>query len=184
MSLVEQSNQLTIDDLLAIADERSVELVDGELVEVHVSSLSAKVATRLCTFLDLYCLEHHLGEAFGSDAYYQCFPDQPRHARKPDASFVSAQRLPADWREQGYFSIAPDLTVEVLSPGDLAYEVDRKIAEYLKAGVRLVWEINPAERCVFVHRLDGTVSKLGAADQLNGEDVVPGFTCRVRDIFP
>jgi Uma2 family endonuclease len=124
------------------------------------------------------------GEVFNSEQYYRCFADDASKSRKPDASFVSKQRLPADWQSLGFLSIPPDLAVEVTFPNDLAYEVDEKVEEYLSAGVKLVWEINPIERMVTVHRLDGTVQKLHERDVLSGEDVIPGFECRVGDLLP
>lgn len=85
--------------------------------------------------------------------------------------------------ERGFLRIAPDLAVEVVSPNDTVYEVDEKVEELLAAGVRLVWVLNPETRIVEVHRLDGTVSKLHVADELSGEDVLPGFTCPVAELF-
>ena len=184
MSTVAAKTEYTIEDLLAMPDGKSFELVDGQLVEVNVSNLSSFVATKTSTRLDNYCSTNDLGEVFGSDAYYECFPDRPRHARKPDVSFIRKARLPADWFEQGYFRIAPDLAVEVISPGDSAYEVDEKITELLDAGVQLVWEINPEERIVFVHRGDRPILKLKENVLLDGEDVIQGFSCRVGDLFP
>jgi Uma2 family endonuclease len=86
--------------------------------------------------------------------------------------------------ESGFIKVPPDLAVEVLSPNDLAYEVDRKVAEYFSAGVRLIWIVNPETRSVTIYRPDGTASKLNDRDTLEGEDVLPGFRCPVRDFFP
>jgi Uma2 family endonuclease len=74
--------------------------------------------------------------------------------------------------------------VEVLSPNDLAYEVDEKVLDYLAARARLVWVINPESRIVRVHRLDGSMSWLTELDYLDGEDVLPGFRHPVSQIFP
>jgi Uma2 family endonuclease len=74
--------------------------------------------------------------------------------------------------------------VEVLSPNDLAYAVDEKIGEYLVAGVKLVWIINPERRWVTIHRADGSVVRLKETDTLDCGQVVPGFSCAVGDLFP
>jgi Uma2 family endonuclease len=85
--------------------------------------------------------------------------------------------------EAGHLPIHPDLAVEVTSPGDSVYEVDQKIQEYLAAGVSLVWEVNPELRTILIHRQDGTVTRLGENDEITGENVLPGFRCRVGDFF-
>ena len=73
--------------------------------------------------------------------------------------------------------------MEVLSPNDRDYETDQKIEDFLRAGVRLVWVINPETRTVLIYRADGTISGLREQDELSGEDVVQGFRCRVGDLF-
>ena len=66
----------------------------------------------------------------------------------------------------------------------MAYQVEKKVGEYLSAGVRLVWVVYPPTRNVFVRRPDGTTTELGPDSELTGEDVPPGFRCRVADLFP
>jgi Uma2 family endonuclease len=184
MSIAPEQAHVTLEQLLASDARGRYELVDGHLEEVNVSTLSSAVAINLATLLNTHCKAGNLGQVFGADAYYQCFPEGDRKARKSDVSFVSIARLPHDWMEQGYLTIPLDLAVEVLSPNDLAYEVDRKIVEYLHAGVRLVWEVNPVERTVMIHRADGTVQRLHDRDTLSGENVIPGFQCVVADFLP
>lgn len=184
MSIANPPKIYTVEEFLALPDHDRFELVEGELVEVHVSNLSARVAVRLATRIDSYCEGKSLGETFGSDAYFQCFPRRPKHARKPDVSFISQARLPEHWMADGIFIIAPDLAVEVLSPNDLAYEVDEKIVEYREAGVRLIWIINPEQRIVHILRADGTGGTLDESGTLSGEDVIPGFSCGVGELFP
>jgi Uma2 family endonuclease len=74
--------------------------------------------------------------------------------------------------------------VEVVSPNDLVYVVEEKVEEYLSVGVRLVWVINPNVRTVRVYRLDRSFAGLRESDTLSGEQVIPGFECRVQDLFP
>ena len=115
---------------------------------------------------------------------YQCFPHDPKMVRKPDVSFIRAGRLPGDVLPSGFVRIAPDLAVEVVSPNDLAPELDEKLEDYQKAGVRLVWVIYPESRTVSVYRGDGSASRLHQDDVLSGEDVIPGFRCEVGSLFP
>jgi Uma2 family endonuclease len=184
MSIAPEQSQFTLEQLLASDARGRFELIDGQLEQVNVSNLSVDVGAQLLALLVAFCKAHDLGRVFGADSYYQCFPEGERKARKPDVSFIANERLPPDWMEQSFFTIAPDLAVEVLSTNDTAYEIDRKIADYLSVGVRLIWEINPVERTVMIHRLDGTVQKLHDQDQLNGENVIPGFQCKVADFLP
>ncbi len=112
------------------------------------------------------------------------YRDAPDKIRRPDATFVRRERFSPEHYREGFLTIRPDLVVEVISPNDIATEVDEKIEEYLAAGVPLVWEVNPDLRMVKVHRKDGTVSKLHASDEITGEDVLPGFRHRVVEFFP
>jgi Uma2 family endonuclease len=83
----------------------------------------------------------------------------------------------------GYFPGAPDLVVEVISPNDRYAEVDEKIAEWLAHGAKLVFEVNPRRKTVEVHRPGQPSRILGINDILDGEDVVPGWSLAVRDLF-
>jgi len=84
----------------------------------------------------------------------------------------------------GWGKIPPDLAVEVVSPNDSAGELEEKLDDYQKAGVPLVWVVNLKSRTVMIYRADGSVSRLRESDELAGENVIPGFRCPVRDIFP
>jgi Uma2 family endonuclease len=77
-----------------------------------------------------------------------------------------------------------DLVVEVLSPNDLAYDVDRNIELYLEAGFGLVWVVNPEMKVVTVHRPDGSVSRLHEKDEITGESALPSFRRKVAEFFP
>jgi len=174
----------TPEDLLAMPDRKDYELVDGHLVERHTGRLSSWVGGRLHRFLDIFVEEKQLGWAWPADQGYACFPDAPGKVRKPDVTFIRKERLPDALTSEGYTYIPPDLAVEVISPNELAYEVENKVLEYLNAGVALVWVINPEARTVHIHRGDGSVGWLREEDELSGEDVLPGFRCRVAMIFP
>lgn len=183
MTVVAERVRYTPEDLLTMEDGEHYELVDGELVEREMSMLSSNVASRVVRILDAYVDERRLGWTMDAECGYQCFPD-PVRIRRPDASFISQQRLPSDRAQHGHVRIPPDLVVEVVSPTDLMYKVERKVREYLAAGVRLVWVFSPEVRTVYVYRLGGRATVLGDEDILSGEDVVPGFSSPVADFFP
>ena len=103
--------------------------------------------------------------------------------RSPDASFVAAGRLPGDRGPAGFIEMAPDLAVEVLSPADRRREVLGKVGEFLDAGSRLVWVLDPEQRTAAAYRSPTDVRRLGENDCLDGEDVIPGFACVLGDIF-
>jgi hypothetical protein len=158
--------------------------VDGNLVERDMGMQSSWIGGRLYRWLGQFGEDNYLGFALPADCGYQCFPAKPSRVRKPDASFICRGRLPGEQLPEGHCPIAPDLAVEVVSPHDLYYEVDAKVADYLAAGVRLVWVVSPPTRTVTVYRPDGSGARLREADELTGEDVLPGFRCPVAVIFP
>ncbi len=100
----------------------------------------------------------------------------------PDAAFIRAERIPAT-PVRGFFPEAPDLAVEVLSPGDRASEVLAKVQDWLAAGCRAVWVIDPETATVTVYRGLGQIAVLGSAATLSGHDVLPGFSLPVREVF-
>ena len=107
----------------------------------------------------------------------------PDTVRGPDLAYWSRERLPERPRG-GYPSVPPDLAIEVLSPSDVFTKVHAKVQEYLKAGVRLVWVFVPEDRSVAVFRSGKDSSILYNGDVLSGEDVLPGFSCPVAEVFP
>lgn len=173
--------RFTPEQLLAMSDGTNYELVRGELVTRKTGAESSWVGGQLHLVLANFCKQTGAGWVMPSDAGYQCFTDDPAKVRKPDVSFIAAERIGG--LPEGHFRIAPDLAAEVVSSAETYCDVEDKVDEYLAAGVKLVWVINPPNRSIRVHRPDGTVSDLRQADELNGEDVIPGFRCPVAELF-
>lgn len=178
------TSRITPEELLKLPDGERYELVDGELVEGVMSGESVWVAGRLFRRIDEHCEALGSGIALTDGQSYQCFPDDEDRVRRPDVSYVRAGRISLDQFEHGHFRIAPDLAAEVVSPNDLFSDVERKANEYLTAGVKLVWVLNPETQTILVYRPDGTMAHLSAKDDLDGETVLPGFQCPVRSLFP
>jgi Uma2 family endonuclease len=175
----------TPEDLLTMPDGDRYELVDGHLVERNMSRISSWVEGEIHHHLTGFVRERKLGWVWISSMGYVCFPDSPKKVRFPDVSFVRKERLPdALTTDGGYIYIPPDLAVEVVSPNDEAREVEIKVVEYLGVGVPLLWVIFPESRTAYLHRRDGSVVRLREDDELTGENVLPGFRCRLGDIFP
>jgi Uma2 family endonuclease len=172
------------EDLLTMPDGDRFELVDGQLVERNMSKWSSFVAGTIYYSLRSHCDARRLGWVYPEGTSYQCFPDAPKKVRRPDVSFIRLDRLsPDEAMSEGHIDIAPDLAVEVVSPNDLAREIDKKVEEYEMADVPLIWVANPETKAVRVHRADGTVTLLREKDELDGETVIPGFRCRVGELF-
>jgi Uma2 family endonuclease len=184
MSAVPPPTRYTPEDLQRMADADCYELVNGQLVELNKSLWSSHVAGEIHILLSNFCGPKGLGWVLPGGASYQCFPEEPTNVRKPDTSFIARERMPlARATEEGFITVAPDLAAEVVSPNDIAYEVEEKVQALLRAGVRVVWVVIPPTRTVKVHRRDGGGVILREGDELTGEDVIPGFRCRVSDLF-
>jgi Uma2 family endonuclease len=173
----------TAEDLLRFREPgKTAELVRGVLVVREPPSTShggraARLTVRLGAFVD----REGLGQVFAQDTGFKIERD-PDTVRAPDVAFVAHDRL-ALIPQEGYADVAPDLVAEILSPGDRAGEVLEKVGQWLSAGARLVWVLDPARRHTRVHRADGSVSIVGPDEDLDGEDVVTGFRCPLSEIL-
>jgi Uma2 family endonuclease len=175
---------VTPEQLLEIEDGTRYELIDGKLVERNMGARSSEVAANVIGILRDYVRERKLGKVFAPDCGYQIFPNEPKRVRFPDASFIARGRLPEDKTPDGHVRIPPDLAVEVVSPNDTAEEVEAKRVGFLQAGTGTFWVIYPESRTVHVFRRGSSVSAaLAETDQLSGEDVLPGFVCKVSALF-
>ena len=182
----EPPKKYTPDDLLTITRDAIFELVDGELVEKKMSIESSWIGMRVGRILGSFAEdeEHPLGWVFGSDCGYQCFGASALKVRKPDVSFVSLGKLPERRFSGGYAKFAPDLAVEVISYHDTMEEVELKIEEYLKAGIRSIWVVHPRARVIDVYRQDGTVLRWRENDTITEPELLPGFECPVKELLP
>ena len=183
MNLLLPQATLTADDLLMLPDGDRFELVDGKLVELKMGTESSFVGGRLFRWLGGFCEEPFRGWVLPADTGFQFLPDRPNVVRKPDIAFIRPGRLPDERLPKGYTRLAPDLVAEVVSPNDLYYAVEEKVAEYRTGGVRLIWVVVPPTRTILIRRLDGSAAEVREDGELNGEDVIPGFACRVTDLF-
>lgn len=174
---------ITPEQLAAMPNDKDFELVDGHLVERKLGNKSNWIASELARLLGNHVRAMNLGWVFTSEAGYRLDPSRPNHVRKPDVSFIQFGRLPNEEPAETYDYLAPDLAVESISPNDTVLDLEEKIDEYLKAGVRLVWELNPDLKTVKVYRPDGTFALLRSGDELDGENVVRGFRCKVSELF-
>lgn len=177
---------MTAAQKLMTADELARTSVPGKVLELirgHLvvreppSTRHGAVAAILTIELGAFVRMEGLGQVFAQDTGFKIERD-PDTVRGPDVAFVSRGRLEGI-PEVGYAELAPDLVVEVLSPNDRPGEVLAKIGDFLAAGTRLAWLVDPRRREARVFRSDGSMPVIGEDGALDGEDVVPGFSCQL-----
>jgi Uma2 family endonuclease len=175
--------RFTPEDLLNITDRPMPELVDGKLLEREKGIKSDSIAFRIGLFVGNYVDDHDLGLCNGAQGSYQIFVDDPDKVRIPDFSFTRKARIPKDGAADGHGRVVPDLIVEVASSNDSVGKLNRKINDFLNAGVPLIWVAYPDTKTVQVQRLDGSAKLLKIGDFLEGEDVLPGFRVELTKLF-
>jgi Uma2 family endonuclease len=179
----ESTELLTAEGLLAIdIPGKSTELVRGYLiVREPPSTYHGVVSMRLGSMVQEFVRKNDLGVVCGQDTGFK-IRSNPDTVRAPDVAFVAKHRAPSIPR-RGYAALAPDLVAEVVSPDDRPGELLAKVGDWLEAGVRLVWVIDPPRGEAHVHRPDGSISVLIDEETLDGEDVLPGFHCTVSELL-
>jgi Uma2 family endonuclease len=163
--------------------EGKAELVRGELrVTPPPGAPHAFAANNLLYLIQSHVRANKLGRGFGDGTGYELVR-LPRTVRVPDVSFVRAERLPKEGIGPGLLRLAPDLAVEVLSPGEPASDLQEKLDDYLAVGTQLMCVVDPVRRSVMIAEADAPLRWLHEADTLNGGEVIPGFACAVSEIF-
>lgn len=183
MSTVEQ-RLLTAEEFQQLPDPPGgvrQELVRGVIVTMPPPGgqhgvCCSRIGRRLAAFVE----DGDLGFVASNDTGFISERD-PDTVRGPDLSYWSRQRLPAV--PEGYVTVPPDLAVEVVSPNDRFGAVQAKVKHYLERGVRLVWVADPQDRSVTVFRPGRPADILEENEMLTGADVLPGFGCRVGELF-
>ncbi len=175
---------ITPEQFLELPDQERYELVGGELVELPAMSMEGSaIAALLAWMLNNFALPSKLGVVYDSEASYCCFPNDADQVRRPDVSFIARGRLSQDQFKRGHCVIAPDLAVEIVSPNDSLAEMGVKIEQYLEAGVRLVWLINPLSRTAEEYRPDGPTAHVRRGGTLSAEPVLPGLSIPLSSLF-
>ena len=179
-----EAKLLTAEDLLQLYSQGvRGELIMGVLHKKVASGLEhGEVVANLISPIHQFVKPRRLGRVFGSDAGILLGRD-PDTVREADVAFISSERMPLDVRERRYSEVVPDLVVEVVSPNDRPIPVFDKAQMWLRHGVRLVWIADPETRTILALPQSGPARTYSEADTLDGDDVLPGFTCAVRDIF-
>ena len=166
--------------LTVLNPEKEYEIVAGQPEEkvmggARHGGIGARLLSRLCSYVEA----QRLGGVYGPDTSFQIGPNE----RLPDVAFVAADRIPLEGEPEGMWPFAPDLAVEILSPTDLHEKVSGKIREYFAAGVRQVWLVSPEYKTVTIYQSPTQVRMLTEEDELIGDEILPGFRCRLRELF-
>ena len=174
----------TANELFGMPDDGfRYELVKGELRKMSPSgSEHGAIIVNITILLGQYVKANKLGVCFGAETGFKIGSD-PDTVRAPDVAFVRSDRIPERGIPKKFWQGAPDLAVEVLSPGDTFSEVEEKVEQWLDAGARAVWAINPRRRIVSIFRPMTDATRLPEGEELDGGDVAPGFRCKVSEIF-
>lgn len=174
---------VTADQLLYMhLPNKQSELVRGRLIVREPPGYRhGLVASRLGRLIANHVHDRNLGVVVAAETGFK-LASNPDTVRAADAAFISRDRAP-DPPPVGYPALAPDLVVEVLSPGDRPGEVLSKVGDWLSAGARLVWVVDSGRRRAVVYRADGSSSLLSEHDALDGEAVLPGFSCSLAEVW-
>lgn len=175
---------ITADELFEMPHHgMRLELVRGELRTMlpagsEHGGISMKLSWRLAQFIE----QHQLGAVFCAETGFR-LADDPDTVRAPDFAFVGKQRIPPEGLPKKFFPGAPDLAVEVLSPSDTTSEVDEKVLDWLNAGSLAVWVVDPRLLTVTIYHSPTEIRVCTSDGELTDERVVPGFRCKVSDLF-
>lgn len=183
MTMLAAKLEMTLAEFLAMPDSGRFELVEGRLEERKLGALADHVAMLIVSRLVLFCAAHNLGFVFGPETTYRCF-GHPKTGRRADVSFIARGRLAGDQIPAGEIEIPADLAVEVVSPKELAYEVEDKVELYLRHGFGGVWVVYPNTRSMHIHRPGQAMERLDSEQVLKGHGPLAGFECPVMELFP
>jgi Uma2 family endonuclease len=165
---------------IAFDQDREYEIVDGQPEEKEMGNARhGGVGFRLGAEIWIHVKAHRLGGVYGADTTFQIGHNE----RLPDISFISAARIPLEGEPDDKWPMAPDLAVEVISPNDLWEKVNSKMYKYFAAGVRQVWLVSLEHRTVTIYRSPTQITVLTEDDDLTCEELLPGFRCRLSEIF-
>lgn len=173
----------TATDLEAMGSDARYELYQGVLYPMSPSSFnSSLVMSNLALELGQFVKRHRLGSVTFAEAGY-LLERNPDTVVAPDIAFVRIDRIPQPAPKRGFFAGMPDLVIEIISPTDEPAEIRRKQALYDRIGIPLVWWIDPDRRVATVHHAGYPVRHLTESDSLDGEDIIPGFSLPLKEVF-
>lgn len=181
--------EMTADEFYNSPFARGFELIKGKVVpkggsffeeDMPTGALHGVVTDELQSRISQFVRENKLGRVFAAETGFILGEGTVRGI---DISFVGKEKIAEFGIPEKFFPVAPDLAIEVISPGNTFDEIQDKIEEYLSAGTKLVWIIYPKKKMVQVYRNNNVINILRGSDELNGEDVLPNFKVKLSEIF-
>lgn len=173
---------VTAEEFFWLPDGKPAELVGGKVVRMPPAggqhgAVAATLTLRVGNFVE----RRRTGKIFAAETGF-IIRRNPDTVRAPDVAYIAQERLPVQL-PPGFMDLVPDLVAEVVSPSDSASEVQAKVEDWLSVGVQLVWVVHPNARSVTVYQSREHVRVLKETDTLTGATVLPGFSCRVAELF-
>jgi len=163
-------------------DGTQQELVRGEIVSLPMPSYKCvECQAAIAYMLRHYAKTNRAGRVVTETGVRT--EKNPDTVRGPDVAYWSAVSLPLDAVIEGYALVPPDLCVEVLSPSNTPKLIKQKIKEYLFNGTKVVWIVDPEDRSMKIYRSPLESRSLEEDAVLDGDETLPGFTCRVSDLL-
>lgn len=162
-------------------DGNKYELIDGDLLVSPVGNTHSQICIRLSSMLHFFVRRKKLGRVYDSSMGFRL---SPKILLSPDVSFVSNDRLAKILvAPEKFLYGAPDLAVEVLSPGDDLEIIDDKLEKYFEHGTKIAWVVDPKRAILTVHQPDSVVKLTRLTEVVNGGEVLRGFKCRLSEIL-
>lgn len=180
--VTDEQKLITGEELIELGGLGRSELVEGRIVKMSpTGNEHGTIEGNFFHYLSNFVRREKLGKVQVGEVgiYIQRDPDTVRGA---DVLFISTERY-AQQTSSGFLHVAPDLVVEILSPHDRWNDVMTKLREYFEIGVRLVWVADPQGQIVYAYRAITEVTEYLADDTLSGEEVLPGFSVPVSQLF-
>lgn len=175
---------MTAEDLAQLPDDGCrYELIRGELLCMSpAGGRHGRIQSHLHVAVATYVQQHGLGECYGAETGFLLSRD-PDVVLAPDLAFISRERVPTGDDEIGFPAVSPDFVAEIVSPSDRSRDVVAKAHEYLEAGVKMIWLVNPQDQMVTIFEPEKPPYTLTRDDELTGGDVLPDFTLPLSTLF-
>jgi len=179
-----ETKRMTLEEVKQLSpDEQPGELVRGVFVPMSKPTVRrGSLVAHIARLLDAFAGGKGLGEVVAGDSGFVLSREEEL-LRGPDVAFISKERIPPEGLPDDWWEGAPDLAVEIVSRTQNAHELARKALDYLQAGTKMVWVVDPESRTVAVYTPPNQIRILCEGEDLDGGDVLPGFRIKVGDLF-